>query len=313
MDAHDNYDSPWKEAVEVMLPEFMAFYFPDAAAHIDWQQPHRFLDQELQQIMPDAESGKRVVDKLAEVMLLNGDSQWVYIHIEIQSQRDNAFAERMYCYHYRIFDRYQRPVASFAILADNHPHWRPAHYQSSVLGCHQRLDFPIAKLLDYAPQETALLDSDNPFALVTLAHLHTRRTRGQDRGRYRTKRRLLLLLAGRQWERQRIIQLFRVIDWLMTLPPVLNQQLRREVANQGGPTVKFLSVFERHAIDEAAKEAARKARIEGESAILTRQLIRRFGPLPASIETRLASADQQQLEHWADRILDAASLDEVFG
>ena len=79
MDAHDDYDSPWKEAVEVMLPEFMAFYFPDAAAHIDWQQPHRFLDQELQQIMPDAESGKRVVDKLAEVMLLNGDSQWVYI------------------------------------------------------------------------------------------------------------------------------------------------------------------------------------------------------------------------------------------
>ena len=77
--------------------------------------------------------------------------------------------------------------------------------------------------------------------------------------------------------------------------------------------MKFLSVFERHAIDEAAKEAARKARIEGESAILTRQLIRRFGPLPASIETRLASADQQQLEHWADRILDAASLDEVFG
>src|SRR5690606_27660989 len=200
MDAHDDYDSPWKEAVEVMLPEFMAFYFPDAAAHIDWQQPHRFLDQELQQIMPEAESGKRVVDKLAEVMLLNGDSQWVYIHIEIQSQRDNAFAERMYCYHYRIFDRYQRPVASFAILADNHPHWRPAHYQSSVLGCHQRLDFPIAKLLDYAPQETALLDSDNPFALVTLAHLHTRRTRGQHRQRYRTKRRLLLLLAGRSEE-----------------------------------------------------------------------------------------------------------------
>ena len=26
----DDYDSPWKDAVEHYFPEFMAFYFPDA-------------------------------------------------------------------------------------------------------------------------------------------------------------------------------------------------------------------------------------------------------------------------------------------
>jgi len=25
----DDYDSPWKEAIEDFFPEFMAFYFPD--------------------------------------------------------------------------------------------------------------------------------------------------------------------------------------------------------------------------------------------------------------------------------------------
>ena len=50
----DDYDSPWKEAIEIMLAEFMAFYFPDAWQAIDWQQPHRFLDQELQKM------GKRI-------------------------------------------------------------------------------------------------------------------------------------------------------------------------------------------------------------------------------------------------------------
>lgn len=77
--------------------------------------------------------------------------------------------------------------------------------------------------------------------------------------------------------------------------------------------MKFLSVFERHAIDEAAKEAARKARIEGESALMNRLLTRRFGPLPKEVQARLATASTRQLEHWADRVLDAASLDEVFG
>jgi len=31
------------------------------------------------------------------------------------------------------------------------------------------------------------------------------------------------------WERQRIIELFRVIDWLMRLPPELERRLLREI------------------------------------------------------------------------------------
>ena len=31
----DEYDSPWKDAIEHAFPEFMAFYFPAACAQID--------------------------------------------------------------------------------------------------------------------------------------------------------------------------------------------------------------------------------------------------------------------------------------
>ena len=112
----DDYDSPWKEAIEIMLAEFMAFYFPDAWQAIDWQQPHRFLDQELQKILPESGTGRRVVDKLVEVALVQGGDQWIHLHIEIQSSRESDFAERMMIYHYRIFDRFRRPVASLAVL-----------------------------------------------------------------------------------------------------------------------------------------------------------------------------------------------------
>ncbi|MFA6162754.1 MAG: hypothetical protein WC685_04905, partial [Methylobacter sp.] len=61
---NDDYDSPWKEAVEHYFPEFMAFYFPEAYAEIDWSKEHVFLDQELRAVVQDAEIGKRFVDKL---------------------------------------------------------------------------------------------------------------------------------------------------------------------------------------------------------------------------------------------------------
>ena len=46
--------------------------------------------------------------------------------------------------------------------------------------------------------------------------------------------------------------------------------------------------------------------------MLIRQLGRRFGSLSAETLSRLDNANQQQLEAWADRILDARTLEEVF-
>lgn len=302
----DDYDSPWKEAIEQMLPDFMAFYFPAAWGLIDWRQGYHFLEQELRQLVPVSTTGARVVDKLVQVTLHGGATQRIYIHIEIQSSRDPGFAERMYIYHYRIFDLFKHPVASFAVLADNHPRWRPTSYQGSLMGCHWRLDFPTVKLLDYQSREDELLVSDNPFGLVTVAHLYTRRTRGAPGQRYQAKFRLLRLLYGRGWEKGRIIQLLRVIDWLMALPPALEQSLRREIATREGvESMQYVTSFERLAKQEGREEGGR--------ALLMRLLNRRFGPLPEALGERVQRASSGDLDTWADRVLDARSLDEVFG
>ena len=55
-----------------------------------------------------------------------------------------------------------------------------------------------------------------------------------------------------------------------------------------------------------------RGRLIGESAILERQLQRRFGPLSTEVRRRLAEAKAGQLERWADRVLDAADLEAVF-
>jgi len=50
----------------------------------------------------------------------------------------------------------------------------------------------------------------------------------------------------------------------------------------------------------------------GERAVLLRQLRARFGELPASVATRVEAADVGEIERWADRVLSAKVLDEVF-
>ncbi len=51
----------------------------------------------------------------------------------------------------------------------------------------------------------------------------------------------------------------------------------------------------------------------GEAALLLRQLERRFGVLPGWARDRVLAADTVVIEEWGLRVLDAASLDDVFG
>jgi hypothetical protein len=57
-----DYDNPWKDALSLYFPAFMAFFFPEIDANIDWNRGYEFLDKELQQITPDAEIGSREKD-----------------------------------------------------------------------------------------------------------------------------------------------------------------------------------------------------------------------------------------------------------
>ncbi len=56
-----------------------------------------------------------------------------------------------------------------------------------------------------------------------------------------------------------------------------------------------------------------EGRQEGEAKMLRRQLVRRFGELPDWVDGRLGDAGEAELETWADQVLDAESLEEIFG
>ncbi len=117
MTERDDFDTPWKAILEGYLPEFMAFFFPETHVAIDWPRGYTFLDKELQSVTRDAEIGRRLVDKLVQLWRHDGTNAWVLIHIEIQGQEAAAFPERMFSYHYRLYDQYRRPIVSHAVLS----------------------------------------------------------------------------------------------------------------------------------------------------------------------------------------------------
>lgn len=65
-------------------------------------------------------------------------------------------------------------------------------------------------------------------------------------------------------------------------------------------------------LQQGLQQGRQQGRQEGESALLQKQLERRFGPLPNWVHERLGQATPEQLETWGLDLLDATGLDEVF-
>ena len=59
-------------------------------------------------------------------------------------------------------------------------------------------------------------------------------------------------------------------------------------------------------------EGMRQGRVDGERTVLERLLRRRFGRLPPAVADRLHQAAAADLEAWAENVLDARTLDDVF-
>ncbi len=301
-----DYDSPWKTIIEQHLADCLAFYFPTLHAAIDWTRDPIFREQELQQIVVDSDIGTRRVDKLVDVRLESGEQMWLLIHIEVQRRSESDFAERMFTYYYRIFEKFQCHPVSLAILTDRSRKWRPQRFEKAQFGCKLRLDFPIAKLVDY--NEEALLASTNPFALVTLAQQLENRTANVDADKYATKLRLMRLLFEQGYEKSAIRNLFTFIDWILQLPAELEQHLQRQLAESSLENdMQYVSYLERTAEARGREEG----REEGLEFAIQTVLESRLGNAPDELMEKVRQLDEAQLRDLLAFISVARTLDDV--
>jgi hypothetical protein len=243
------------------------------------------------------------VDKLVKVWTPAGQEAWVLVHVEVPSQHDAAFAERMYTYNHRLRDKYGRMPVSLAVLGDESRSWCPDAHREGRWGCEVRFAFPIVKLVDYTGREEVLEADANPFAVVTLARLKAQETKGDRVARYDWKMRLVKGLYDRGFDKVRMVRLFNVIAWVVKLSQVQRARFEREMqAFEKERAVERLSPTFRHYWDDGAVYGFHKS-IE----ILIRQ---KFGQAGLNLLPRLkAVTDSVVLERLIDAVSTVPDLD----
>ncbi|MYM66025.1 DUF4351 domain-containing protein [Pseudoduganella sp. FT55W] len=324
------YDVPWKAVLTHAFRDFISFFFSELSPKVDWSKRPRFLDKELAGIGFGSAPDGMVADKLVEVRLRDGTLGLVLIHVEVQAQHDASLGRRVFEYNYRIFREHKRPVASLVLLADENPNWRPNSFHIETLGTTMGITFPVAKLLDYAGRDQTLLASDNPFAWVTQAHLLAQQARHDPDALYAAKWRLTKQLYQHGWRKERIIILFKVINWMMALPLSYQERYWRETVQLDKEhNMELLNPLEQmffdNGLEKGLKQGMEKGwekglekgleqgRKEGAIALLERQITWRFGPLSKTARKKLTKASLAQLEAWSDALFEAQSLKQVLG
>ncbi|OYT74372.1 MAG: hypothetical protein CFK49_08675, partial [Armatimonadetes bacterium JP3_11] len=222
-------DTAWKLFLEQPGSLRCLIRHADPVLHelVDWQRGVEYLDKELQQITPQSATGRQIVDKLVRVSLTDGAEQWVLVHIEVQSQPDPLFAERMYAYNATAWLRYRQQVLSLAILADTRRHWRPTRYER-VLGNHRLLfEFVSLKLMDL--DEGSLLADSEPAALVMLAFKRAGETKRNAELRLQARLELLRLTVERGYNEEQTTNLLGFLEWIMDLPKLLEREYERAI------------------------------------------------------------------------------------
>ena len=193
---------------------------------------------------------------------------------------------------------------SLAILGDTSSTWRPNSYHQAMLDCELSLKFPIAKLLDYESRWNELESSDNPFAIIVMAHLKTKATTGNLAEREQWKWTLIRGLYERGLTKEKIVKLFKIIDKMMSLPKELQRGLVAKIKHlEEENQMPFISPTEELAME--------RGELKGEQQLILRLLNRRFGEIESSFIDTIRTLTIDQLELLGEALLDFSTVTDL--
>jgi len=109
-----------------------------------------------------------------------------------------------------------------------------------------------------------------------------------------------------------LLSLFSYLAALLEAPP---ERFRAATARIDEGTEAMGKTIAQQWLDQGMQKGLVKGRAEGKAEgraeLLLRQARLRFGIVPSEIEQTIRTADIDTLDRWAERILTAASLDEL--
>jgi predicted transposase YdaD len=307
------------QAIRAILP-------PRVAAHIDWDSLKAvhasFVDVLLKQ---------RYGDLVFSARLNDGREAFLWLLFEHQSTVDHWMSWRMLRMAVHFLDawRGQHPLARYVpavipiVLYNGDTPWNaPTSFIDLIdLSDDARRDFAdyllsYRLLIDDLPAtadediDARALDARGRLALVVMKHSSSATLLLHLRAHSDDIRELLATEHGR------VLWTF-IVRYIVPINPHLDRDtIVRELGPAVGPQLSETMLTYQQMLEEDRKELYKEAHSEGQRegqrALLLRQLARRFGSLPETVTVCIDVASNSDIERWADRILDATSLDDVF-
>ena len=274
-------------------------------------------------------SGSYVTDDLRQrsddvIWRVRADGEWVYLYllIEFQSTVDRWMAVRVMTYVGLLYQDLIRrnqtlpgnklPPVLPIVLYNGDVRWTAATEISALI---PKVPGLVSR---YLPKLEYLVIDENDYdeaQLSEMRNLMAAVIRLEHPESHQNILRLVDLLLELLGDNQELKRTF--VIWIQAL---LYRRSKGELVIGNVQDLKELRMtlaekFEQWANEHEQKgieKGIEKGVSKGEALLLQRQLVRRFGPLPAHFIARISEAGTTDLETWGDRVLDAPTLEAVF-
>jgi hypothetical protein len=245
--------------------------------------------------------------------------RWLYLYLvlEFQARVDPFMAVRLLTYIGLLYQDLIRQGVTAAtgrlppvlpiVLYNGKPRW------TAATELYDLIEPAPGRLADYAPRLRYLLldegaiDESAPWALQNLVAALFRLEKSQGPGPLHEALSALIQWLGAA-EQAGLRRAFTVWIKRVLLPARLPGVSLPSVGD-----LLEINTMLAESVNEWTQDWKRQGILEGECTLLERLLAKRFGPLSDDTRARLRAASSGQLESWAERVLDAPSLAQVFG
>jgi hypothetical protein len=301
-----DHDRLFKVLIQTFFKEFMQLFFPQAYEAINFANL-KFLSEE---IYTDLVAGeKRRVDILAQGVLQE-EAVLVIIHVEPQAYYQKEFAERMFIYSSRLYEKYRCRILPIAVFSYDQSKEEPDTFSWG---------FPFLAVMNFQfyiieirkKNWRDFLKADNPIAAALLSKMGYTKTE-----KVQVKKEFLRMLVRLELDPARMHLIAGFFETYLKLSDKENIELQEDIQNletkEGESIMELLTQWEKDGMLKGLKIGKIEGKIEEAQKFINKFIHAQFGDSGANlIETVSALKQLDVLEELADHLFRASNLEEA--
>jgi predicted transposase YdaD len=297
-----DHDRLFKQLLSTFFLEFLELFLPDLAATIA-PDSLRFLPQEY---FVDLTAGeKHIVDLLMEVRQAGVPAAFLIL-LEAQSTAEADFAQRVFFYFARLYQKYRQKIFPIVVFSFDQPYRAEPNTHIVEFAQRKVLEFSFESIQLNRLNWRDYLNHANPVAAALMSKMAI-----APADRPKVKAECLRVLTTLMLDPARTQLISGFVDTYLRLNAQEIEQFQSEIGRMDLVQQEQIMQLTTSWKEEGILEGIQQGRQEGEQSIVLRQLNRRMGVLPEATIGQIQQLPIAQLESLGDALLDFGSFDDL--